>query len=359
MENIRKIIHIDMDAFYTSIEQRDHPEYRNKPLAVGGSKERGVVAAASYEARSFGIHSAMSSKMAYRKCPDIIFVKPRFEVYKEVSRQIMNIFFDYTDLVEPLSIDEAYMDVTRNKKDLPSATLIAKEIKKRIKEQTKLTASAGISINKFLAKIASDYRKPDGLFIIKPEEAETFIENLPIGKFVGVGKVTAKKMYKLGLYKGIDIKRMDKSELIKHFGKAGDFYFNISRAIDLRPVNPHRIRKSVGTEITFEKDLTDLFEIISELYRIELKLMERMKKNNYSGKTLTLKIKFANFEQITRSKTYIQSIDNFDLLHKIAKELLYSIDISNANTKIRLLGLTVSNFIEKNNSKEIQLTLDL
>ena len=355
MEIIRKIIHIDMDAFFASIEQRDYPEYRNKQLVVGGSKERGVVAAASYEARKYGILSAMPSKIAYQKCPDIIFVKPRFERYKEVSNQIIQIFLDYTDLVEQLSIDEAFLDVTKNKKNLPSATLIAKEIKRRIKKDCFLTASAGVSINKFLAKVASDYNKPDGLYVIKPEDAVIFVEDLPVEKFYGVGKVTAEKMHRLGIHRGIDLKKQSRAALIRHFGKVGDFYYNISRAIDNRPVNPERIRKSVGAEYTFDKDLTSSFEIIAELYKIELKLMERIKKANCKGRTLTLKIKYANFEQITRSKTYSGIIEDFDDLHKKSRELIQSFDLS--DVKIRLLGLTVSNFVEDN--RPVQLTLEL
>jgi len=355
MENIRKIIHIDMDAFFASIEQRDFPEYQDKPLVVGGNSERGVVAAASYEAREYGVFSAMPSKIAIQKCPDIIFVKPRFDKYREVSGQIIQIFLDYTELVEQLSIDEAFLDVTKNKKNLPSATLIAKEIKKRIKRDCQLTASAGVSINKFLAKVASDFKKPDGLYVIKPEYAEKFVEDLPVEKFIGVGKVTAKKMHQMGIYSGIDLKNKSLATLIRNFGKLGDFYYKISRAIDNRLVNPDQIRKSVGTEYTFDKDLKSSFEIIAELYKIELKLMERVKKANCKGRTLTLKIKYANFEQITRSKTSTEIIENFEILHKKSKELLKSIDLS--GVKIRLLGLTVSNFVEEDSP--VQLTLEL
>jgi DNA polymerase-4 len=245
-ESYRKIIHIDMDAFYASIEQRDQPDLRNKPVAVGGSSKRGVVTTASYEARKYGVHSAMPSVMAKQKCPGLILVEPRFEVYKSVSEQILKIFYEYTPLVEPLSLDEAFLDVTENKKGIPSATIIAREIKKEIKSETSLTASAGISINKFLAKVACDYNKPDGLFLIRPEEAEKFVENLAIEKFFGIGKVTAGKMHKMGIHSGRDLKKFSQAELINLFGKAGSYFYDMARAIDNRPVNPDRIRKSVG-----------------------------------------------------------------------------------------------------------------
>ncbi|MGM0530843.1 MAG: DNA polymerase IV, partial [Bacteroidota bacterium] len=284
-----------MDAFYASIEQRDNPELKGKPVAVGKGSERGVVSAASYEARKYGIHSAMSSKIARQKCPGLIFVPGRMDVYKAVSGEFMEIFFDYTDLVEPLSLDEAYLDVTKNKKNIQSATRIAKEIKERIYEETGLTASAGVSINKFLAKIASDYDKPDGLYVIRPEEAEKFIEALPVEKFHGVGSVTAEKMHHLGIHTGADLKQKPLTWLNKYFGKVGLHYYNISRAIDDREVNPERIRKSVGTERTFEKDLQTRFEIITALYHIEKELMRRMERSGSFGKTLTLKVKFSDF----------------------------------------------------------------
>ena len=254
---MRKIIHIDMDAFYASVEQRDFPELRGKPVAVGWSSDRGVVTTASYEARKFGVKSAMASKIALRMCPALIFVPPRFEVYHQVSLEIRNIFFEYTDLVEPLSLDEAFLDVTSNKKNIPSATLIAKEIKTRIKEKTGLTASAGISLNKFLAKIASDMIKPDGIFLISPEKAVEFVEKLPIEKFFGIGKVTAEKMHQMGIKNGFDLKQFTESELIKRFGKVGKYYYLNARAEDPREVNPNRIMKSLGAENTFPKDLND------------------------------------------------------------------------------------------------------
>jgi DNA polymerase-4 len=356
-ENIRKIIHIDMDAFFASVEQRDNPEYKGKPIAVGGSGARGVVAAASYEARKYGVHSAMPSKTAIKKCPFLIFVKPRFDVYKQVSDQIRSIFFEYTDLVEPLSLDEAFLDVTHHKKGKPSATLIAIEIKKRIFEETGLTASAGISINKFLAKIASDYKKPNGLFLIKPEEAEAFIEKLPIEKFFGVGKVTAQKMFNLKIFTGADLKKLTEYELIKHFGKQGDYFYHIARAIDNRMVEPNRERKSVGAENTFSTDLTDVQEMLFELENIAKTLFQRMEKSNSFGKTLVLKVKFHDFRQITRSKTFNQEISDYQILWKLSQDIFNKLNFE--NQKIRLMGLSVSNLpSEINANVPLQLTIN-
>lgn len=352
---VRKIIHIDMDAFYASIEQRNNPELKGKPVAVGGSSERGVVAAASYEARKYGVRSAMPSKIAIQKCPHLIFVKGNIQKYKEVSNQIMEIFYDYTDLVEPLSIDEAFLDVTHNKKNLPSATLIAKEIKRRIFDATELTASAGVSVNKFLAKIASDFRKPDGLFVIKPDDIEKFIEDLAVEKIHGVGKVTAEKMHRLGIHKGIDLKSKTEKWLIAHFGKVGSHFYNISRGVDYREVDPNRIRKSIGAERTFEKDLRSNFEIITELYHIEKELFNRIKRHNKFGRTLTLKVKFADFKQITRSKTVPFCIDDFDKLHQLSKEIINQTQLEKS---IRLLGLSVSHFPDENQSENLQLTIN-
>lgn len=345
-----------MDAFYASVEQRDHPEYKGKPLAVGGSRERGVVAAASYEARQYGVRSAMSSKMAYQKCPYIIFVKPRFEVYKAVSKQIRAIFLEYTNLVEPLSLDEAYLDVTQNKQNIPSATLIAKEIKRRIKEETGLTASAGISINKFLAKIASDYQKPNGLTVITPQKAEAFVAKLPVDKFYGVGKVTAQKMHSLGIYTGDDLKKWSEADLVKHFGKTGRFYYSIARAIDDRPVEPNRIRKSIGAENTFERDISGLESMISELEKIAAEVLARIEKSNTYGRTLTLKVKFSNFEQITRSKTVNYLINSFDKIMELTRELLQTFDTGSA--QVRLLGLSLSNLDNRPLDIGTQLTLE-
>ncbi|OQY00033.1 MAG: DNA polymerase IV [Bacteroidetes bacterium 4572_117] len=357
MQNTRKIIHIDMDAFFASVEQRDNPELRGKPIVVGGMGSRGVVAAASYEARKYGVFSAMPSKTALKKCPFLIFVKLRFEAYKEVSNQIRQIFLEYTDLVEPLSLDEAYLDVTTHKKGRPSATLIAKEIKQRIKDETGLTASAGISINKFLAKIASDYKKPDGLFLIKPEDAETFVEELPIEKFFGIGKVTAQKMHKLEISFGKDLKKLTEFDLIRKFGKQGSYYYHISRAIDKREVKPNRLRKSVGAENTFEYDIDDTEAMKKELFVIAQKLIQRIEKSKSYGKTLTIKVKFADFKQITRSKTFNSEIKHFDLLWKNTIDIFENIDFS--NQKVRLLGISVSKLFSCNNQKmPIQLTFD-
>jgi DNA polymerase IV len=349
---VRKIIHIDMDAFYASIEQRDNPHLKGKPVAVGGDHPRGVVAAASYEARSFGVHSAMASVIAKRKCPSLIFVEPRFHVYREVSRQIADVFYEYTDLVEPLSLDEAFLDVTTNKKDVLSATSIAKEIKEKVKLKTGLTASAGVSVNKFLAKIASDYDKPDGLFIIKPEEAEAFVEKLEIEKFFGIGKVTADKMHKMGIFTGKDLKTYPLEEMIRLFGKTGSFYYNIARAIDERPVEPNRIRKSIGTEYTFDNDLQGLREILFELKNIEKELIGRIKKSNAIGRTLTLKVKFDDFEQITRSKSQHEPFSPEDI-HNVSLELASVIDYKNKG--VRLLGLTLSNLDHREESGFRQL----
>ncbi|WP_421920464.1 DNA polymerase IV [Marinifilum sp.] len=353
MNEVRKIIHIDMDAFFASVEQLDHPQLRNKPIAVGGGGDRGVVAAASYEARKFGVRSAMSSKIAKKRCPQLIFVRGRHDRYKEVSNRIMSIFYEFTDLVEPLSIDEAFLDVTHNKKNLPSASTIAKEIKKRIKEETGLTASAGISVNKFLAKIASDINKPNGLFVIPPKEVEGFIENLQIDKFFGVGKVTADKMHKLGIFKGKDLKKKSITDLSRLFGKNGSYYYHIARGIDERPVNPNRIRKSVGTEHTYQSDLIDTNEIKKDLQSTTKSLVLRLEKSAFKGRTLTLKLKYSNFEQETRSRTLLQTVEGEAMIQQLAEELL---DQEELKTSIRLIGLTVSNRIDE--SEPLQLTID-
>lgn len=347
-----------MDAFFASVEQRDNPALQGKPVAVGGSSDRGVVAAASYEARKYGVHSAMPSKTAARKCPHLIFVRPRFDVYSEVSRQIRNIFLDYTDLVEPLSLDEAYLDVTSNKKGIPSATLIAKEIKSRILETTGLTASAGISINKFLAKTASDINKPDGITLIPPENAIKFIAQLPIEKFFGIGKVTAKKMHELGIFNGGDLKEWKEQDLVRRFGKAGKYYFKIVRGIDNRNVNPNRIRKSVGAENTFSEDITTRNEAEVQLFKIADTLISRMKKSDTWGKTITLKVKFSDFKVITRSKTVSYWIQTNQEISSLLNELLDELDFT--QIAIRLLGLSVSNLNtqEEENKLGLQLTID-
>jgi DNA polymerase-4 len=343
-----------MDAFYASVEQRDFPEYRGKPLAVGGSRDRGVVAAASYEARKFGVYSAMPSKIAYRKCPGIIFVKPRFDVYKSVSKQIREIFFDYTDLVEPLSLDEAYLYVTENKKGLKYARDIAFEIKARIREELKLTASTGVSYNKFLAKIASDYRKPDGYFLIHPVHAIEFIEKLPIEKFHGVGKVTAMKMKNRGILTGADLKKYDIQELVRWFGKVGAYYYKIARGIDERAVEPDRERKSISTENTFNVDLMTRKEMEAQLDIIADELYRRMKKYNIYGRTVTLKLKYADFTSITRSKSVNHIITSFDDLQEIKAEIFDNLE-SEAQG-VRLLGLGISN-LEQIRNEGVQLTL--
>lgn len=346
-----------MDAFYASVEQRDNPELRGKPVAVGGSSKRGVVAAASYEARKYGVFSAMPSVTAKRKCPNLIFTKPRFDIYKKVSIKIREIFSEYTDIVEPLSLDEAFLDVTSNKKNINSATLIAREIKSKIKSQTQLTASAGISVNKFLAKVASDLNKPDGLTLIPPGKVEKFIEKLSIKKFYGVGKATAKKMKDLGIQNGADLKSFTENELVRHFGKHGHFYYKIARGIDERDVNPERIRKSISAENTFSMDLMELEEVTYELDKIAHVLHGRMQKSGFSGRTLTLKVKYADFKQITRSKTVNFMIKHENELREISREIINDIKIRDPG--IRLLGLGISNLNkEKTKATTGQLTLN-
>jgi DNA polymerase IV len=343
-----------MDAFFASVEQLDTPELRGKPVAVGGSGERSVVAAASYEARKFGVRSAMPSVIAKRLCPELIFVSHHFDRYQEISSQVMEILKEYTDLVEPLSIDEAFLDVTTDKKNIGSATIIARKIKSEIKSATGLSASAGISVNKFLAKIASEIKKPDGLFVIPPDKAEKFIESLPVGKFYGIGKVTAEKMHRLGIHNGAELKQWDRVSLVRNFGKAGIFYYDIVRGIDEREVEPYSERKSVGTELTFEKDITTRFGIVAELYKIEKELMERLNEAGTTGRTVTVKIKFADFRQITRSKTLQNYIRDFDTLHKTVTVIRKQMDLE--GTRIRLLGVTVSN-LENDDCADRQLHL--
>lgn len=343
-----------MDAFFASVEQLDNPDLQGKPVAVGGSGERSVVAAASYEARKFGVRSAMPSIIAKRLCPELIFVKHNFKRYNEVSSNVFEIFKEYTDIIEPLSIDEAFLDVTCDKKKIGSATVIANSIRKEIRFRTGLTASAGISVNKFLAKIASDINKPDGLYLIRPEEAEKFIEELPVEKFYGIGHVTAQKMHKLGIHKGSDLKTWDLAALVRNFGKAGVFFYDIVRGIDERPVVPDQERKSVGTELTYEKDLTTRFGIIAELYKLEKKLMVRLEHSETTGRTITLKVKFSDFRQITRSKTLQNYIRDFDTLHKAVSSIRKSIKLEGA--RIRLLGVTISN-LETEDCTDRQLYL--
>lgn len=337
---MRKIIHIDMDAFFASIEQRDNPSFRGKPLVVGYPGQRGVIAAASYEARKFGVHSAMSSQLAIKKCPELIFVSPRFQAYREVSQQIRAIFLEYTDLVEPLSLDEAFLDVTENHFDMEFAMDIAQEIKDKIWKTTNLTASAGVSFNKFLAKIASDYNKPNGMYVITPKRAEQFIEGLKIERFFGIGKKTAEKMHKMGIFTGLDLKQKSEEFLIEHFGKSGKIYYLNAKGIDNRMVNPNRIRKSVGTEHTFSED-TDALDILEQKLEIVTSdLYKRIKKSNFKGKTVTLKIKYSDFQLISKSKTFPSPIVDFESLSQIAFELLNLVPLDN---KIRLVGLSIKN----------------
>lgn len=329
-----------MDAFYASVEQLDNPELGGKPVAVGGSSERGVVAAASYEARKFGVRSAMSSVIAKRNCPELIFVKPRFDRYKEISKKIRAIFHDYTDLVEPLSLDEAYLDVTINKKGNPSASLIAKEIRQRIYDELKLNASAGISINKFIAKVASDINKPNGQKTVNPEEVILFLENLDIRKFYGVGKVTAEKMYKLGIFTGNDLKQKTLEFLELNFGKSGSYYYHVVRGVHNAEVKPHRIPKSVGAERTFNENLSSEIFMLERLEHIAEELGRRLKKSNIAGKTITLKIKYSDFTLQTRSKTLSYFISDKSLILETAKQLLYQEKMENS---VRLLGISLAN----------------
>ena len=340
----RKIIHVDMDAFYASVEQLDNPELRNKPLAVGGNEIRGVVSAASYEARKFGVRSAMSGFLAKKKCPHLIFVPPRFARYKEISTKIRAIFYDYTDLVEPLSLDEAYLDVTQNKKSNLSASLIAEEIRERIWNELQLRASAGISINKFVAKIASDINKPNGQKTINPDEVIPFLEELPVNKFYGVGKVTAAKMHNLGIFKGADLKIKTLDELTSLFGKSGLHYYNIVRGIHNSEVKPNRIRKSIAAEITFNENLSSEVFMLQRLDNIADELERRMQKSNTKGKTITLKIKYSDFTQQTRSKTINSYIYKKKEFYPIVKELLYQDVLKNS---VRLLGISFSNLNTK------------
>ncbi|WP_417366606.1 DNA polymerase IV [Flavobacterium beibuense] len=357
-ESLRKIIHVDMDAFYASVEQKDNPELRGKPIAVGGGSSRGVVAAASYEARKFGVRSAMSGYLAKKKCPELIFVRPRFERYREVSYQIRKIFLDYTDLVEPLSLDEAYLDVTINKKGNPSATMIAKEIRQRIFETTGLTASAGISINKFIAKVASDYNKPNGQKTVNPDEVLEFLENLAIGKFYGVGKVTQEKMYQLGIFTGADLKAKSVEYLTEHFGKSGAYYYHVVRGIHNSAVKPDRIVKSVGTEHTFFENLVSEVFMIEKLDDISKELDKRLKKKKIAGKTITLKIKYSDFTVQTRSKTLPYYISDRALIMETVKELLYQEKIKDS---VRLLGISLANLNneEKDGEKKKEVAVQL
>ncbi|WP_035669257.1 DNA polymerase IV [Flavobacterium sp. 83] len=352
----RKIIHVDMDAFYASVEQMDNPALRGKPIAVGGSENRGVVAAASYEARKFGVRSAISGVMAKKNCPELIFVRPRFDRYKEISTKIHKIFHEYTDLVEPLSLDEAYLDVTNNKKGNPSATLLAQEIRQRIFNEVGLTASAGISVNKFVAKIASDYNKPNGQKTVNPNEVISFLEELPIRKFYGVGKVTTEKMYQLGIFTGVELKSKTLEFLEKHFGKSGSFYYHVVRGIHNSEVKSNRITKSVAAEHTFDVNLSSEIYMLEQLETIAGALERRLKKYNVAGKTITLKIKYSDFTQQTRSKTLPYFISDKALIVEVVKELLYQ---ERMKDSVRLLGISLSNLnTEEKKFVVVQLKFD-
>lgn len=354
---IRKIIHVDMDAFFASVEQRDNPELRGKPVAVGGSRERGVVAAASYEARKFGVHSALASRIAAQRCPQLIFVKPRFEVYSAVSRQIREIFFSYTDLVEPLSLDEAYLDVTENKIGMPSASIIAKEIKSRILKETGLTASAGVSYNKFLAKIASDMDKPNGFTLITPDRAEDLVASLGIEKFHGIGRVTATKMQSMGIVTGSDLRQRSEEELVRNFGKVGRYYYRISRALDEREVQPHRVRKSIGSERTFDVDLTEEHDMLARLQYLAEEVAQDIARLKATAKTVTVKIKYFDFTLNTRSKTYLSEFSSADAIYTIARDLLRTPQLP--QYPVRLLGIAVSSLLYKHDKQEgYQLTIE-
>jgi DNA polymerase-4 len=353
---LRKIIHIDMDAFYASVEQMDNPELKGKPIAVGGNENRGVVSAASYEARKFGVRSALSGVLAKKYCPELIFVRPRFERYKEISKQIQRIFYEYTDLVEPLSLDEAYLDVTHNKKGNPSATLLAKEIRERIFNEVGLTASAGISVNKFIAKVASDYHKPNGQKTVSGDEIISFLENLPIQKFYGVGKVTTEKMFQLGIFTGMDLKSKEMDFLEHHFGKSGSYYYHVVRGIHNSPVQAKRTTKSVAAEHTFDVNLSSEIFMLERLEVIAKQLEKRLQKHGISGKTITLKIKYSDFSQQTRSKTMPYFVSDKSLIFEIIKELLYQDRLKDS---VRLLGIALSNLnTEQKKTVAVQLQFD-
>ena len=364
----RKIIHIDMDAFYASVEQMDNPKLKGKPVAVGGSEKRGVVSAASYEARKFGVRSAMSGVLAKLNCPEIIFVRPRFDRYNEISKKIRKIFFDYTDLIEPLSLDEAYLDVSENKKGNPSASLIAKEIRGRIFKEVGLTASAGISVNKFIAKVASDYNKPNGQKTVNPEEVIAFLEHLDIRKFYGIGKVTAEKMYQLGIFTGKDLKLKSLEFLSEKFGKSGKYYYYVVRGIHTSEVKSDRIRKSLAAERTFNENLSSEIFMMEKLNHIAEEVSRRLKSSKVAGKTVTLKIKYSDFTLQTRSKTLPYFVSDSVIILEQSKLLLYQEKLKDS---VRLLGISISNLntetkkksshanaLEKQKSVSVQLKFD-
>lgn len=350
MDGVRKILHIDMDAFYASVEQRDHPELRGRPVIVGGKPEsRGVVAACSYEARAFGIHSAMPSARAYKLCKEAVFMLPRFDAYREASQKIRQVFAEFTELIEPLSLDEAYLDVSESAQQHGSATQVARLIKKRIKQEINLTASAGVSFNKFLAKIASDMDKPDGLYVIRPEVAQQFIENLPIRKFFGVGKVTEKKMQSLGIFTGADLKALDKIQLQTQFGRTGEYYYNIARGVDNRPVKAHSKRKSIGVETTFASNVVDKAIIWQKLLQFAEKMETALENKQMTARTLTLKVRYADFTLITRSKTLDGVFQSQQDISGTLPELLRKTEVG--KRPIRLIGITLANLAKVESAK--------
>jgi DNA polymerase IV len=354
---VRKIIHIDMDAFYASVEQRDNPALRGKPVAVGGGPEkRGAVAAASYEARKFGVHSALPSRSARAKCPQLIFVKPRFEVYKAISVQIREIFYQYTDLVEPVAFDEAYLEVTENKRGVASAQQLADEIRSQIFTETQLTASAGVSVNKFLAKMASGLNKPNGMAVIRPHQAADFVAGLPIEKFHGIGQATAAKLHEMGIFTGADLRERSEMELMQHFGKVGRFYYRIAQGEDDRAVVPNRIRKSISVENSFDPDLSDRVMIETALRQVAIDLFDRLTQVNARGQTLTLKVKFADYTQVTRSTTQGAVMTELGLIQALAQQLLEGLELGGRS--VRLLGLGVSKLNNEAKSFE-QLVLPI
>ena len=353
----RKIIHVDMDAFFAAVEQRDNPQLKDKPVIVGGSPDsRGVVATCSYEARKYGIHSAMASSRAGQLCPHAVFVKPRFQAYKEASQKIHQVFQQYTDLIEPLSLDEAYLDVTETSACDGSATLMAKEIRQKIVESTQLTASAGISYNKFLAKVASDINKPNGQYVIKPGEGEAFVQTLAIGKFYGIGKVTEAKMHSLKIYTGADLKSWSKEELSQYFGKSSGYYYSIARGVDNRPVSNHRVRKSLGSETTFQQDVNDVNEMRFCLEQLAQEVIQNLRSKRLLSYRVTLKIKYANFQQITRSMTFDNPIFEINRIKEIIPLLLKKTEVETRS--VRLLGVTLSRFTkDEATNHDVQLSL--
>ncbi|MCD6181524.1 MAG: DNA polymerase IV [Candidatus Cloacimonetes bacterium] len=353
----RKIIHVDMDAFFAAVEMRDHPEYRGKPLIVGGKPDsRGVVSTCNYEARKYGIHSAMPSSQAYRLCPQALFVRGNFDAYREVSQQVREIFYQYTDLVEPVSIDEAYLDVTENIPGIASATEIARQIRARIREKTKLTASAGVSYCKFLAKVASDFNKPDGICVITPSQAEDFLAKLPVGKFHGIGKVSERKLRNLGIKTGADLKRWELKDLLKHFGKAGCYYYNIVRGIDDRPVRTSWTRKSIGMERTYATDVADMEEMKQSLEKIGKKLSDSMAKKGIRARTITLKIKYDNFQLNTRALSFPEPTRDAKIISHSAAKLLEK--HLGTDRSVRLLGISMSHLHREEVSCDIQMIFD-